>query len=344
MTYKKLIIYYFSGTGNSQNVAQWISSVAQKHNVACSVNNIATIDRNLMKPEPPDSLLVFVSPVHGFNYPPIMLRFMARFPKGNNKVVLMDTRAGMLIGKYNLPGISGATFLFSSLILKIKGYSISGWKSVDLPSNWISIHPGLNDRSIQKLHEMNKEKVINYGEDLLAGKKTKIPLLEYIVDVIFAPISLGYFFVGRFFFAKTFYTSKDCSNCDICMNNCPVKAIVKIDNRPFWTFKCESCMRCISNCPQKSIETAHGFILSFCLCSSILTGLFFNYIGDLLFVIPNGFFRFVIETALFLLLLGISYRIIHFLMRFRFFERLMVYTSLTKYKFWGKRYKSLKDF
>ena len=51
-----------------------------------------------------------------------------------------------------------------------------------------------------------------------------------------------------------------------------------------------------------------------------------------------------IETALFLLFLGLMYRIVHYLMRFKIFERLMVYTSLTKFKFWGKRYKSLKDF
>jgi ferredoxin len=344
MSYQKLIIYYFSGTGNSKNVAEWMSSAASKNNIECSINNIATINQNSTGPFPVDSLIAFISPVHGFNYPPVMLGFITRFPKGNNKVILMDTRAGMLIGRFNLPGISGAAFLFSSLILKIKGYSIAGTKSVDLPSNWISLHPGLNERTILKLHERHKANVMDYGEEVLSGKKIFIPVHELILDIIVSPISIGYFFVGRFFFAKTFYASGDCNNCDICVKNCPVNAIVKIDNRPFWSFKCESCMRCMSNCPKRSIETAHGFIISYCLYSSVLTGLIFYYFNNLFFVIPGGFIRIILENALFLLFLGFFYRVIHYLMRFRFFERLMVYTSLTKYKFWGKRYKSLKDF
>jgi flavodoxin len=31
--YKKVIIYYFSGTGNSRNVAKWMASVSQQYQV-----------------------------------------------------------------------------------------------------------------------------------------------------------------------------------------------------------------------------------------------------------------------------------------------------------------------
>jgi Pyruvate/2-oxoacid:ferredoxin oxidoreductase delta subunit/flavodoxin len=344
MSFQKLTIFYFSGTGNSKNVAQWMSALASKHNIECSIHSIASIERNSLAPLSAGSLIVFVSPVHGFNYPPVMLNFIARFPKGKNKVILMDTRAGMLIGNYNLPGLSGAAFLFSALLLKLKGYSIAGIKSVDLPSNWMSLHPSLNKRTVLTLHEKNKAKVIDFGEKILSGKKAHFPFHELILDIIVAPISIGYYFVGRFMFAKTFYASGDCNQCDVCIKNCPVKAIIKIDNRPFWTFNCESCMRCMSNCPKRSIETAHGFIISYFLFSSVLTGLFFHYFNSLFFIIPDGIIRYVVESAIFLLFLAIFYRIFHYLMRFRFFERLMVFTSLTKYKFWGDRYKALKDF
>lgn len=344
MLFQKITIFYFSGTGNSKNVAQWMSSVATKYDIKCSIYNIAAIERNSIVPVPIDSLVVFVSPVHGFNYPPIMLNFIARFPKGNNNVILMDTQAGMLIGDFTLPGISGAAFLISSLVLKFKGYSIAGIKSVDLPSNWMSLHPALNKKTVLRLHEKQKAKVIDFGEKILSGKKVYISVYELLIDILITPIAIGYYFFGRFLFAKTFYASADCNNCNICVKNCPVKAIIKIDNRPFWTFKCESCMRCMSNCPKRSIETAHGFIISYFLFSSALTGLFFYYLNNLFLIFPGGFIRYIMETALFLLFLGIFYRIFHYLMRFRFFERLMVYTSLTKYKFWGIRYKALQDF
>lgn len=344
MSFKSLTIFYFSGTGNSANVAKWMASVATEMNIESSVFNIAAIERNTDIKVPADSVILFVSPVHGFNYPPVMLHFIARFPKGKNKVLLMDTRAGMLIGNFNLPGLSGASFYLSSLLLKLKGYSIAGIKSVDLPSNWMSLHPTLSQRAVLELHKRQKAKVVDFGRKVLSGKKSFIPFMEFVFDLIIFPITIGYYFIGRFLFAKTFYASGDCNNCDVCIKNCPVKAIVKVDNRPYWTFKCESCMRCMSNCPKRSIETAHGFIISYFILASAITGLFFYYFNSLFLVIPEGFIHFVLETAIFLLFLNLFYLLMHYLMRFKAFERIMVYTSLTKYKFWGKRYKALKDF
>ncbi len=43
--YKKVVIYYFSGTGNSRNVAKWITSMSQEYQVECQSVNIAQIDR-----------------------------------------------------------------------------------------------------------------------------------------------------------------------------------------------------------------------------------------------------------------------------------------------------------
>lgn len=341
--YPRLVIYYFSGTGNSRNVAAWLSELASQHHIDSTIINIALSERLSTNPPPSDALVIFVSPVHGFNYPPVMLHFIARFPKGKNKVVLMNTRAGMLIGNYNLPGISGLTFLLSSTILKIKGYSLAGFVPVDLPSNWISLHPGLNDRTIKILHEKNKLKVAKSAEKLFSGSKPNISIFEKVIDLLISPISLGYYFAGRFMFSKTFYASSECNNCDLCIKNCPVKAIIKIDKRPFWTLKCESCMNCMSHCPKNAIETAHGFIISYIILSSGLTGLILEFIGKYL-IIENGIVHFVLNTLLFLIFLTISYRLIHYLMRFKFVERMMVYTSLTKYKFWGKRYKALKNF
>jgi len=341
--YPQLTIYYFSGTGNSRNVAIWFSAAAEKMGIPSTASNISEINRLSITPPPHDSLIVFTSPVHGFNYPPVMLNFIARFPKGKNKVLLMNTRAGMLIGKWNVPGLSGITFLLSSLILKLKGYSIVGMVPVDLPSNWISLHPGLNDRTIKILHEKNKARVVGCAQKILTGDKDFRALHEIVQDIVIAPISLGYYLVGRFVFAKTFYASSDCNHCDLCINQCPVKAIVKIDSRPFWTFKCESCMHCISHCPKRAIETAHGFIISYAIAASFITAIFFKYFDSLFFEIKNVFIQNVVEIIIFLFFLGIFYRAVHYLMRLKPFERLMVYTSLTKYKFWGKRYRALKE-
>ncbi|MBP1615122.1 MAG: yjjW [Bacteroidetes bacterium] len=341
--YKTLVIYYFSGTGNSRNVASWVSDVASQSGIAAKIINIANVDRRNIETPPSGSLIVFVSPIHGFNYPPVMLSFITHFPRGNNHVLLMNTRAGMLIGKFITPGLTGLAFYLSAFILRIKGYSIRGMVPVDLPSNWISIHPGLNDRTIKYLHQKNKERVARHAEKVLAGQKDFIALREIIQDIAVAPISLGYFLIGRFFLAKTFYASGDCDNCGACINNCPVKAIILKNDRPYWTFKCESCMRCMSNCPKRAIETAHGFVIAFLLVESlVLVPLIYKCFDMAFFTSQSMILDYVVRYSILFLFLALSYRFIHYCMRFHCVERCMVYTSLTWYKWWGRRYKALK--
>ncbi len=342
--YQKLVVYYFSGTGNSENVAKWIADIAIEKGMEVSLINIAKTERRHIESPKPDALIAFISPIHGFNYPPVMLNFLFHFPKGWNKVLLLNTRAGMLIGEWITPGLTGIAFYFSAFILKLKGYSIQSMFPVDLPSNWISVHPGLNERTVKYLHKRNQEKVYRFARKVLSGGSDFRGLYEIIQDTLVAPISLGYFFMGRFLFAKTYYASSDCDNCNLCIKSCPVKAIKNVDNRPFWTFNCESCMRCMSNCPKRAIETAHGSILVISVLSSLVfSGLFYHYFKFLFFDIEHAFLGFVLNSTLFLAILAVWYRIMHYAMRLKFIERLVVYTSLTKYKFWGRRYKALKN-
>jgi len=343
--YQKLVVYYFSGTGNSENVARWMADVAKEKGMEVSLINIGKTARRGIEPPEPDALVAFVSPIHGFNYPPVMLNFLIHFTKGQNKVLLLNTRAGMLIGKWITPGLTGIAFYFAALILKLKGYSIRSMFPVDLPSNWISVHPGLNDRTVKYLHVRNQEKVYRFAKKVLDGGSDFRGVYEIIQDILISPISLGYYFIGRFLFAKTYYASANCDNCDLCIKTCPVKAIKKVDNRPFWTFNCESCMRCMSNCPKKAIETAHGSVLIITLLSSlVISGLFYSYFKQWFFDIEHTFPGFILESALFLGILAVWYRLLHYAMRLKFIERLVGYTSLTKYKFWGRRYKALKKF
>lgn len=275
-TVSSLVVYYFSGTGNARTVASWLCEAASRKKIASRMINIADIDRRHVAAPDPDALVAFVSPVHGFNYPPIMVHFLFHFPKGKNAVLLLNTRAGMKIGKVATPGLSGVTFYLASLFLLLKGYTINAHYPVNLPSNWMSIHPSLNARTVQFLFDKYRAKVTAFAERALDGKKNFKGLIEIVQDAIIAPITLGYYLVGRFFFAKSFYASRECDNCGVCIKGCPVHAIKEVGGRPYWRYTCESCMKCMSTCPKRAIETAHGFVggLLF-LFYGVVLGLFF---------------------------------------------------------------------
>ena len=345
MAYQKVIVYYFSGTGNSRNVASWVSKIANEKGIECQLVNIALTTQFPIGPPEANSLVIFVSPVHGFNYPPVMVSFLAHFPKGSNDVILMNTRAGMLIGKWITPGLTGIAFYLAALFLKLKGYSIHGMLPVDLPSNWISVHPGLNQKTVLYLHLKMKIKVSKYAVKVLKGQKSYPALWEILQDIAISPVALGYYFLARFILAKTYYASSACDNCGLCIRNCPVKAIEMVSERPFWNLTCESCMRCMGSCPKKAIETAHGFVFLVTLIFQWgLVGTVNHFFPNLIATINPFLYEWILQFVLFLGFLMICYRTMHFLKKYNWFNKLMVYTSLTYYKFWGRRYKAIKGF
>ncbi len=343
----KIIIHYFSGTGNARNVAHWIADEAKQQGIEILLINISKTKAQT-KPAN-DTMIGFVSPTHGFNYPPIMFRYVLRFPKGNGqKVFVANTRAGMKMGRFFIPGLSGMALYFSAIVLKLKGYQIIALKPVDLPSNWISIHPGLKQKVVDSIYERRKIQVQEFARKILSGETDFRALREIGQDVLITPIAILYYIIGRFFFAKSFIASNQCNNCKLCINECPLKAIKFVSNRPFWTHKCESCMHCMNACPQRAIETAHGFItLIIIIVNAIILKQLYNYTGinDLLdsniHPILGKLSSIILESIIMIGVLFLSYRINHFLLRFSFYEKLIVYSSLTKYKFW-RRYRIRK--
>jgi len=349
MKYDQLIIYYFSGTGNARNAAIWIDKVAKEKGLKTHLINIdrfKTVDIPELSER---TLFGFCSATHGFNMPPIVLKFLFKFPKVNNvDAFILNTRAGMKLYKFFLPGLSGVAQLLPALILRLKGFRIAGMQPLDLPSNWLFLHPGLKEKVINSIYKRCLGIVNNFATNILEGKRKYKALLSLPVDVALIPISLGYYFFGRFFLAKTLVATNACDNCNICVLKCPVEAIKTVDERPFWTYKCESCMRCINICPHRAIQTSHGFsgliivIVYVLLIPSLISILKYYDILDIekqskLFELGWS----LITTLIFIFLIFLSYGVLHFLMKYKIANRIITYSSLSKYKFW-RRYKPPK--
>lgn len=288
-----------------------------------------------------NTLIGFCYPTHGFNAPPVVIDFMLHFPHVNNQVFLLNTRAGMKIYKWFTPGMSGLAQLMPAAILKAKGCKIVGWQPMDLPSNWISIHPGLRQKVVGSIFQRCEIITKRFAEKILSGKKIYKGLISLPVDLLISPISIGYYFFGRFALAKTFVAGYKCDGCRICEKQCPVHAIHIKNDRPFWTRKCESCMHCMNVCPRQAIQTPHLFVaLVWWLVFSVIPVSLIRVLAS-----PDDFIftHFSLFIWVFILVTGLpiiffSYRILHFLIRYKFFNRLITFTSLTKFKFWRRYY------
>ncbi len=333
---RDLTIFYFSGTGNSKKIAVWFSEFAVKKGISCEMVNISNVNRGSLSKIHPDSLIAIISPIHGFNFPKITLDFIRTFPEGNNRVVLMNTRGSVKIGRMITPGLTGIAFMLSSLMLRRKGYRIVGQIPFDMPSNWISLHPAIREKRAKFIFDKNYSRAEKHFERLYSGKKDFASRKEVIQDILISPVSLAYYLIGRFFLAKSYYASYKCINCNLCIKQCPVKAIKKVDGRPFWTFQCENCMMCMNNCPVDAIETPHGlWFIAVYLTSIVTTYLFYGLLPDF---IQYWIVKFLLFNLILIFYAWVLYRIQQLELKNRFIAKIISLTSLTHYRFWG-RYK-----
>jgi ferredoxin len=345
--WQSMVLYYFTGTGNALCAARWIAEEAAKRGIAVQLHPIDRGYKPDMNEFKGKCIAGFLYPTHGFSLAPSMLYFILLFPRRKGtRIFLLNTRAGTKIGGWQIPGLSGMAQILPMLILKIKGYSIRGGLPLDMPSNWISLHPAYKKTWIDFLVFRCEKETRAFINSILDGKtKFRRVLISLPIDLAVFPISVLYFLVGRFGLAKMFIFSMDCDACLICVKNCPVGAISIKGGRPYWSFHCESCMRCINNCPRTAIQTSHLiFAIMIALTSVPFAALIFLK-TPFSKIIDVPLVGLLIDSYLGLFIIYIMYIVIQRILKVKFINFIFTRTSLTSY--W-KRYRApgigLKDY
>ena len=351
--YQRLIIYYLSGTGNALKAARWFEQHARARKMT---TELVAIDRFKTPIAPPPSggtLVGFLFPTHGFSLPWYMLKFMLRFPRGRNRIFCLNTFAGTTLGRLPLPGLSGIALILPAIVLLLKGYRIRGLVSLNLPSNWISLHPGLTPRAVSVLVEHCQKKTERYAAALLSGGRAFHGLLSLPFDLAVSPIAIGYLFVGHFWLAKMYLANSDCNGCGIFADNCPMNALMMKDSRPYWTFHCESCMRCMNICPKKAVQVSYVFtaVSAYLLYGvlfpfAVITSTRINETAASIISSRSELIGFV-RAWIFISIMFLGYRLTRRITRFKPFDFIFARFTPTSFRFW-RRYLapgvSVKDF
>ncbi len=346
--FNKLLIFYFTGTGNARAAAEWIIEVASAKGIESQLINIVDYPKLPQVKIGKKTLFGFCYPTHGFNAPPILLRFLMQFPqsKFQNKVFVLNTRAGMKMSKLFTPGLSGLAQILPAIILRSKRYRLVGYRPIDLPSNWISVHPGLKQSVVESIFARCKKITKQFSDKILNGKKVYRGLYDLPLDLLISPIALAYYFYGRFILSKTFIATDACDQCGLCVRECPVNAISMLNEKPYWSYNCESCMRCMNYCPQRAIETPHAFTAFIWWTAYTLLPGFVLYLVhkfDIFGISENANWtipiQYFVEIVLGTALIFGAYKLLHILLRFSFVNKIITFTSLTSYKWW-RRYRA----
>lgn len=344
--YNSATICYWSGTGNSYRVAAWMGETAEENGLKTKILSFEKArSTNLLFAEK-FYLISLVFPTHGFTAPWHVIKFVWNLPRGNSAhVYCTATRAGLKFGPLFIPGISGSATFVVAMILALKGYKVHGSMSVDMPSNWYSLHPIQSRKSHEAIIDRAEHKVASFMGKTLSHDKvwfTGNNLYEFILGILLSPVSVGYVLLGKFFLAKLFFANSRCDGCGLCENHCTVKAITmwgKNKRQPYWKYTCESCMKCAALCPHNAIEAGHswGVILYFITALPAST-----YLFSLLGTDPNksGVLEIpwlgdVLNIMYYYLAIFISYYVFSLLIRIPFLNYLFTHTTMTHFRFWG---------
>ena len=305
----------------------------------------ATSDKRI--PAPNNGFVGLVFPTHGFTAPWHVMKFVWNLPHGKARdVYCVATRAGLKFGPVFLPGISGSATFVISLLLFLKGYTVRGSMSVDMPSNWYSLHPIQSRKSHEAIIGRAEAKVAGFMDKVLSQSRvwfTSNNLYELILGGLLSIVSVAYLLFGKFFLAKLFFANNRCDGCRLCEAHCSVRAIRmrgKETRRPYWRYNCESCMKCAAICPQNAIEAGHswGVILYF-ITAVPLSAYLFSLLGiDLksgglsgTYVLQNA-----INIAYFYPALFLSYYVFSLIIRIPLVNALFTHTTFTHLPFWGR--------
>lgn len=231
-------IIYFSPTGNALHLANQLEKHLDSYDVSKSPLEFTKIE-DLEK----NNHLILLYPVHGFNAPRTVKRFVNNLLPGLYEYV-------SLIGvgcSSNWMNNAVSSDLRKSL--EKKDYSIIVDEILAMPLTFIMNFPD----------ETNIQLIKNSQTSILKISKSIIELKKSTKEIKIKSKMLN--FMGKAeqsaarFFGLELHANKNCNSCGTCWTNCPETNIKQNKKgKPKFGFSCLMCMRCIYSCHQNAIS------------------------------------------------------------------------------------------
>jgi flavodoxin/ferredoxin len=245
---KSIGLYTFSGTGNTQVVAELLAKAFEQHGAHVDVVRIEHVLQGEARFDPDAYDLIGIGhPIHGFDAPRIVYDFIDALPKVEGKRTFIFKSAGDFISVNN--GASKTAIKR----LRRKGYDVFYDRIVCMPTNWAVKYA---DTFSKQLCYTAIAKAEHMAGEILAGRPRELkinPLLRWIVRLISRGEDRG----ARQF-GKGLCVTDACTDCDTCIDNCPTTNIRHENGRITFGNACVFCMRCIYACPQQAIVPRFG--------------------------------------------------------------------------------------
>lgn len=233
------MILYFSGTGNSEYVANYIAEKIEDE-VENLFDRIRMGDYSSMESDRP---WVVVVPTYAWGVPKPVEMFLRK----TDFIGSQEMYFVMTCGQDN--GASG-----KHLCKMCDGVNLKymGCAEIVMPDNYIVMFKAPTEEEALRIIDSSEQDIIEVIKYISAGNpipEKKVRMIDWITS---GPVNKG--FQDIFVKPGKFKVSEKCMRCGFCESVCPLANIHYINESPVWGDDCIHCMACISKCPQKAIE------------------------------------------------------------------------------------------
>ena len=238
---QNIIIYYFSGTGNTKKITELFAEAFGARGAKVTLRDIVSCEAPSV--EGYDGVGI-AYPVHGFNTPEIVTDFAKKLPCGDGKALFAIKTSGEPLR------LNDASSLELSRIAISKGYRFTGERHYVMPYNMVFRH---SDAMAAKMLATAKERIPEDARAILNGSLPPLdcPLRARIMTVLCKIERPGMRLNGRLY-----RVDKDkCIGCMKCVRGCPVGNIKFEDGKFRFGGNCIGCARCAFGCPANAITT-----------------------------------------------------------------------------------------
>jgi len=233
----KNVIYYFSGTGNSLDIARRLHD---------SLDDIKLIPLpvalNHDRLESSETTGI-VTPIYMHKLPYIVVDFIKKLK--NTKYLFIVLSGG---------GETGNCIKFTQRLCANNNLTLSAIFNVKMPSNYIPF--GCPSLESQQKDLENANTRVAAIANIVKSQSEHFDKNSngFIRSNIFPGLlyKLGYSMIKKM--DKRFTVDDKCSSCGICASVCPVDNIKLVDGKPVWQSDCQQCFACLQWCPEQAIQ------------------------------------------------------------------------------------------
>jgi ferredoxin/uncharacterized protein (DUF952 family) len=243
MVVDKDTIIYFSGTGNSLQVAKDINSGLRDFKL---LNISSIIAEEKIKVE---------GKALGIVFPTIYARLPLMLEKVLEKLEINKDTYVFAIATHG--GAPADVLIKLRKVLLRKDIVLSSGFLIHMPGNNIFAYGASSIEKQNKTFKEEKKKVRKITQIIRERKNYKCEVRKLVIDTLIDRVFIkttDKIMENLHLRDKDFWVNDNCDGCKLCERICPVDNIQINTHKPIWNHNCEQCAACIQYCPRQAIQ------------------------------------------------------------------------------------------